>query len=95
MPYLLKKGRRPHMSPSRFELREAVLKNPNGPEPVALVGGAVAAVAASTGCSTSSPELAGVAVAAGAGAAGPTGVSTNSPGCALAGVASSAQAVAA
>ena len=85
------------MSPSRFELREAVLRNPNGPELVGLVGAAVV-VTASAGCSTSSPELAGVATGEGGGArppaAGPTGVSTNSPDRGLAGLASSAQAIA-
>jgi hypothetical protein len=90
MPYLLKNGLTPHMSPSRLELCEAVLKNPRGPEPLGAVDGAGAAPAALTGCSTSSPELAGAGVAA---ALAPTGVSTNSPDVSLLAAASSAQAV--
>jgi hypothetical protein len=47
------------MSPSRLELREAVLKNPRGPEPLGLVDGAAAA----TGCSANSGCTAGAATA--------------------------------
>jgi hypothetical protein len=80
------------MSPSRLELREAVLKNPRGPEPPGAGDATAAAGAALTGCSTNSPELAGV-VAGAAAALAPTGVSTNSPDVSLLAAASSARAV--
>lgn len=76
MPYLASIGLMPHMSPSRLALRDAVLRNPKGPEPLAPDKGAAAAFAL-TGCSMNSPEP-----AAAAGAVVPpvpTGVSVNSP----------------
>ena len=87
IPYWLRSVLKPHMSPSRLELRAAVLRNPKGPAVFALGGGeadgGAPATTAPTGSSMNSPKSV---------TSSPTGSSINSCELAAAGGAGTATA---
>ena len=80
IPYWLRAGLNPHMSPRKFELRGAVARKLNGPPRLgATIEASGVATVALLGCSTNSgAALGALGAAAGAAPAAPTGVSTNS-----------------